>query len=37
VRPQFEAALRLFARVSAGMARRGASEPVLVGGAVVEL
>lgn len=37
MRPQFEAALRLFARASTGCKRRGASEPVLVGGAVVEL
>lgn len=36
-RPQFEAALRLFARVSEAMAARGLTAPVLVGGAAVEL
>jgi hypothetical protein len=36
-RPAFEAALRLFARVSEAMKRRGFELPVLVGGAVVEL
>ncbi|BBB12780.1 hypothetical protein [Sphingopyxis sp. FD7] len=35
-RPEFEAALRLFARVSEAMAARGLSRPVLVGGAAVE-
>lgn len=35
-RPEFEAALRLFARVSESMAARGLSRPVLVGGAAVE-
>lgn len=36
-RPEFEAALRLFARVSEAMAARGYERPVLVGGAAVEL
>lgn len=36
-RPEFEAALRLFARVSEAMHRRGLLRPVLVGGAAVEL
>lgn len=36
-RPAFEAALRLFARVSEEMKRRGYPAPVLVGGAAVEL
>lgn len=36
-RPEFEAALRLFARVSEAMVARGLSRPVLVGGAAVEL
>lgn len=35
-RPQFEAALRLFARVSEAMKARGLSRPVLVGGAAAE-
>ena len=35
-RPQFEAALRLFARVSEAMKARGFSRPVLVGGAAAE-
>ena len=36
-RPEFEAALRLFARVSEAMKARGFLAPVLVGGAAVEL
>lgn len=36
-RPQFEAALRAFARASEAMKREGLSAPVLVGGAAVEL
>ena len=36
-RPEFEAALRLFARVSEGMKARGLLAPVLVGGAAVEI
>jgi hypothetical protein len=36
-RPEFEAALRLFARVSEGMKARGYEAPVLVGGAAVEV
>lgn len=36
-RPEFEAALRAFARVSEIMKRNGLSAPVLVGGAAVEL
>ena len=36
-RPEFEAALRLFARVSEAMKARGFSAPVLVGGAAVEI
>lgn len=36
-RPEFEAALRLFARVSEAMDRRGLPRPVLVGGAAAEL
>jgi hypothetical protein len=36
-RPEFEAALRLFARVSEAMVIRGLPRPVLVGGAAVEL
>ena len=36
-RPEFEAALRLFARVSAAMTANGFLEPVLVGGATVEI
>ena len=36
-RPPFEAALRLFAKVSDAMVARGRSRPVLVGGAAVEL
>ncbi len=35
-RPEFEAALRLFAKVSEGMATRGLMRPVLVGGAAAE-
>lgn len=35
-RPEFEAALRLFARVSEAMRARGLSLPVLVGGAAAE-
>ena len=35
-RPEFEAALHLFAQVSEAMAARGLSRPVLVGGAAVE-
>lgn len=36
-RPEFEAALRLFARVSEAMKARGFLAPVLVGGAAVEI
>lgn len=36
-RPKFEAALRLFGRVSASMQAKGFAAPVLVGGAAVEL
>ncbi len=36
-RPEFEAALRLFARVSEAMKVRGFLAPVLVGGAAVEI
>jgi hypothetical protein len=36
-RPEFEAALRLFARVSEGMKAQGFLAPVLVGGAAVEI
>ena len=36
-RPQFEAALRLFARVSEAMKARGLPAPILVGGAAVEI
>ena len=36
-RPEFEAALRLFARVSTAMVARGLAAPVLVGGAAVEI
>jgi hypothetical protein len=36
-RPEFEAALRLFARASREMERRGFSAPILVGGGAVEL
>lgn len=36
-RPEFEAALRLFARASEAMKARGFAAPVLVGGAAVEL
>ncbi|MFS0772148.1 hypothetical protein [Sphingomonas sp. 1P08PE] len=36
-RPEFEAALRLFARVSKTMKARGFSAPILVGGGAVEL
>lgn len=35
-RPEFEAALRLLARISEAMAARGLPRPVLVGGAAVE-
>ena len=35
-RPEFEAALRAFARVSEAMTRRGFDAPILVGGAAVE-
>ena len=35
-RPQFEAALRLFARVSDGMHERGLPRPIHVGGAAAE-
>src|SRR4051794_16830894 len=35
-RPEFEAALRLFARVSEAMHQRGMSRPILVGGAAAE-
>lgn len=35
-RPEFEAALRLFARVSEAMAELGYSRPILVGGAAAE-
>jgi hypothetical protein len=35
-RPEFEAALRLFARVSEAMHQRGFSRPILVGGAAAE-
>jgi hypothetical protein len=35
-RPQFEAALRLFARISEAMAERGFERPILVGGAAAE-
>jgi hypothetical protein len=36
-RPEFEAALRLFAQASEAMHRRGFQRPVLVGGAAAEL
>ena len=36
-RPEFEAALRLFARVSEAMKKRGFQAPILVGGAAVEI
>lgn len=36
-RPEFEAALRLFARISEAMKARGFEAPILVGGAAVEL
>lgn len=36
-RPEFEAALRLFAQVSEAMRARGHEAPILVGGAAVEL
>ncbi len=36
-RPEFEAALRLFAKVSASMEKAGFNPPILVGGAAVEL
>ena len=35
-RPEFEAALRLLARISEGMAARGLPRPILVGGAAAE-
>ena len=35
-RPEFEAALRLFARASEAMHRRGFQRPILVGGAAAE-
>jgi hypothetical protein len=35
-RPEFEAALRLFARVSEAMHQRGFQRPILVGGAAAE-
>lgn len=35
-RPEFEAALRLFARISTAMEERGLRRPILVGGAAVE-
>ena len=35
-RPEFEAALRLFARVSEAMHLRGFQRPILVGGAAAE-
>ena len=35
-RPEFEAALRLFARVSEAMKARGLQRPILVGGAAAE-
>lgn len=35
-RPEFEAALRLFARISEAMASQGLTRPILVGGAAVE-
>lgn len=35
-RPEFEAALRLFAQISEAMARRNLPRPILVGGAAVE-
>lgn len=35
-RPEFEAALRLYARVSEAMYRRGFQRPILVGGAAAE-
>ena len=36
-RPEFEAALRLFARASEAMHKRGFQRPILVGGAAAEL
>ena len=36
-RPEFEAALAAFARVSEAMAKAGRESPVLVGGAAVEI
>jgi hypothetical protein len=36
-RPEFEAALRVFARVSEAMVKQGNTRPILVGGAVVEI
>jgi hypothetical protein len=36
-RPEFEAALRLFARISEAMKARGIEAPILVGGGAVEL
>lgn len=35
-RPEFAAALQLFARISEAMLRRGLQRPVLVGGAAAE-
>ena len=35
-RPEFEAALRLFAQVSEAMATKGFQRPILVGGAAAE-
>ncbi|WP_430426883.1 hypothetical protein [Parasphingorhabdus sp.] len=36
-RPEYEAALQLFAKVSEAMKAKGLNAPVLVGGAAVEL
>lgn len=36
-RPEFEAALRLFARISEAMVAKGLARPVLVGGGAVEI
>ena len=36
-RPAFEAALRMFAEISDAMERAGHGQPILVGGAAVEL
>ena len=35
-RPEYEAALRLFAQVSEAMAERGLKRPILVGGVAAE-